>query len=72
LIFAMATASTPWAQKKAPLAVLILALLPAVEYIQALSLGFAVGGLVLSVIWAREPSPDLIRRALWLVLRLPM
>lgn len=70
-IFAVATAAIPWGQKMAPLALLVACLLPSVEYIQALSLAFALAGLVLSVILARDPGLDLIRRSLRLTLRLP-
>jgi hypothetical protein len=71
-IFALATASVPLAQKRTPLALLIACLLPSVDYVQALSLAFALGGLVVAVIWARDPGHGLFQRALWLILRLPL
>lgn len=71
-IFAVATLANPWRQKRLPLVLLVVCLLPGVEYVQALSLAFALGGLVLSVIWARDPGHGLIPRAIRLTLRLPL
>ena len=71
-VFGLATASVAWRQKRAPLVLLVLCLLPAVEYVQMLSVGFALAGLVLSIILARAPGPRLFSRAGWLALRLPL
>lgn len=65
VVFALATfliAATDRMPGKAlfkPLALLILGALPALDYVQALSLAFLIGALILSLVWVRAPHADL-------------
>lgn len=71
-VLGVAMVLCPRGERLRPGVLLLIAALPVVDYVQALSLGFLALGLLVSLVWVTGGPAGLARRAIWLATDLPL